>query len=263
MEKKIFIIAALAFGLASCSVPSKTIVLGDSALEKIFKSSESLDASNAFALSFKNFTLEEGKIRVVPAYLQQSKIYDSEVEKTLKPMVSVSASQSFFNEGFKVAFAGDQITCSFPQECHFQGGEVTILVYANAKSVSIAGGSALSLDLSRSDSFSLDVSGASTVTTEKPFALSSFSFKSSGATTFEADGKATKASYGIEGTSSIKAKDLLSDSVEINISGLGNAVVQANKTLDVLISGTGNVTYYGNPVVTKTISGLGSVSQGE
>jgi hypothetical protein len=140
--------------------------------------------------------------------------------------------------------------------------DVALSVYANAKSISIGGGSAVSLDVSRSSALDIAIMGAASLNGAKPFTLDAFSLTIDGAASFEASGTATTANYNLNGTGVIKAKDLLSDNVKINLDGTGNAVVTANKTLDVAIDGTGNVTYYGEPVLTQSINGLGSITKG-
>src|SRR5574344_992625 len=91
----------------------------------------------------------------------------AQIETAVKPLVSVKAAQGFFDAGFAVDFSGSKITCSFPESYQFQGSDVSIVVYANAKSISIAGGSAVTLDLSRSSEVAINVTGAASLSTEK------------------------------------------------------------------------------------------------
>jgi len=268
MNKKFFLslLPIWALGLSSCFSSTKTITLSGALLSKDYQNDSSLDGTTLFDLKFKNFTLSSGGIRVCPAYLQSDKSADmstiSQMEAKLKPLVSVNASQGFFDAGFAVDFSENQITCSFPQQYQFEGTEVTLVVYANAKTITIDGGSAMSLDLSRSEAVAINVNGASSISAAKAFALSSLSLDCDGAASFEANGSVTSATYTINGTASIKAKDLLSETVKVTIDGAGSAVVNASKSLDVSIDGTGSVTYYGDATLTKTITGLGSVSKG-
>lgn len=267
--KKIFaflVLPLVSLGLASCVSSTKTLTLSGELQNQSFKNDASLDGAQLFDLSFKNFSLEKGGIRICPAYLQSGASETpsnlTQIETNLKPSVSVKAAQGFFDAGFQVDFSGSKITCSFPEQYQFQGSDVNIVVYANAKSISIAGGSAVTLDLSRSTEVAINVTGAASLSAEKPLSLSSLNLTSDGSASFEAAGSVANATYTINGTASIKAKELLSETVKVVIDGSGSAVVHATKSLDVTIDGTGSVTYYGDPILNKTINGLGTVSQG-
>ncbi|MBM3707981.1 MAG: DUF2807 domain-containing protein [Actinobacteria bacterium] len=63
----------------------------------------------------------------------------------------------------------------------------------------------------------------------------------------------------ITGVGSYSAKDLISNDCEIDISGAGNAVVNAVERLDISMSGLGRVEYVGNPTVKQNISGGGVI----
>ena len=52
---------------------------------------------------------------------------------------------------------------------------------------------------------------------------------------------------------------LVTDHTSINVTGIGDSYVTANKTLNVVIEGVGDVYYKGNPLVTSEISGSGSI----
>jgi len=268
MKKKLILtlLPFLALGISSCSYSTKRVTLSGALLSKDFKNDSSLDATNLFDLKFKNFTLSSGHIRICPAYLQNEKTADmstiSQTEATLKPLVSVNASQGFFDAGFAVDFSENQITCSFPQQYQFEGTEVTLVVYANTKMITMDGGSAVSLDLSRSDAVAITVNGAASISGEKAFALSSLQLNCNGAASFEAGGSVTNATYAIDGAASIKTKNLFSETVKVVIDGSGSAIVNASKSLDVTINGTGNVTYYGNATLTQSITGLGTINKG-
>src|SRR5574344_41319 len=260
------VLLLVSLGLASCVSSTKTLTLSGELQNQSFKNDASLDGSHLFDLSFQNFSLEKGGIRICPAYLQNGSSEApsdfAQIETAVKPLVSVKAAQGFFDAGFAVDFSGSKITCSFPESYQFQGSDVSIVVYANAKSISIAGGSAVTLDLSRSSEVAINVTGAASLSTEKALALSSLNLTSDGAANFEATGSVTNATYTINGTASIKAKELLSETVKVAIDGSGSAVVHATKSLDVTIDGTGSVTFYGDPVLHQTISGLGTVDKG-
>jgi hypothetical protein len=266
MKKKFLLLPLFALGLFSCTISTKSVTLSGALVEKSFQENAGLDGSSAFDVDFKNFVLTKGGIHLRPAYRQNSSASDeatiASVETGLKPLVKVTASQSFFDAGFNVTYSGNKISCSFSSPYRFDGTEVTIDVYANARSISLSGGSALTLDVSRSSSLDLDITGSSSISFEKALALSSLALSVSGSADFEASGIATSVRYQVSGTASIKSKELLSEDVKIDISGSGNAVVSASKTLAVNIAGVGNVTYYGDPAITRSISGIGNLSKG-
>lgn len=61
----------------------------------------------------------------------------------------------------------------------------------------------------------------------------------------------------ISGMSDLKAKDCYVESMEIDVTGESDAVIQVNKTLDAEVSGKSKLKYYGNPTkVKEDASGL-------
>lgn len=65
----------------------------------------------------------------------------------------------------------------------------------------------------------------------------------------------------ISGAGSYNAETLSSQTASVKHSGAGMVVVQVSDSLDVNISGLGAVEYIGDPAVTQTITGLGTVNQ--
>lgn len=64
----------------------------------------------------------------------------------------------------------------------------------------------------------------------------------------------------LSGAVEVEAKDLITKTTTLDISGTGNAEVHATKQIDVDISGVGAVTVYGKPAkVSKHITGTGAV----
>jgi hypothetical protein len=85
----------------------------------------------------------------------------------------------------------------------------------------------------------------------------------SGAVKANLAGRATRQHVEISGAGEYTAADLASERAQVDVSGAGNVVVDASKSLDVSISGAGQVSYLGDPALTKSISGLGRVRQVE
>ncbi len=70
-------------------------------------------------------------------------------------------------------------------------------------------------------------------------------------------GKVDSQEVKVSGVGTYNGKELQSNECLINISGAGNAIVNAAQTLDVRMSGVGHVEYTGNPQITQNISGVG------
>jgi Putative auto-transporter adhesin, head GIN domain len=84
--------------------------------------------------------------------------------------------------------------------------------------------------------------------------------KLSGSGNITLAGSSPQSQHRISGSGKIAALNLDSDNVTVNISGSGDAFVNANTTLNATISGSGNVRYTGSPEVTTNISGSGNVA---
>jgi len=106
---------------------------------------------------------------------------------------------------------------------------------------------------------SFDASGACKVNMD--ISANSLIVNMSGAGATTLTGKVSRVDLDISGAGKFMAAALMADDYEIDISGAGNAEVNAAKNLNVEVSGTGNVKYKGAPSVTKEISGAGSVTK--
>ena len=65
----------------------------------------------------------------------------------------------------------------------------------------------------------------------------------------------------ISGGGNYRARGLDSEEATVRLTGLGSATVRVSETLDVTISGGGSVRYVGSPAVTQNVSGLGRVER--
>jgi hypothetical protein len=72
-------------------------------------------------------------------------------------------------------------------------------------------------------------------------------------------GDANQSNFVISGSGNIDSYNLLVNSCNANISGSGNMMVNAVKSIYAKISGSGNVYYTGNPGIEVNISGSGKV----
>lgn len=126
----------------------------------------------------------------------------------------------------------------------------------------------------------LDVSGACEVTNEGVLNFSNIRLEGSGASEIslqmnadklrchysgaseiELAGKAKECIAELSGASEFKAYDFVVEDLEMNISGAGEAKVNATVSLKVEVSGAGSVRYMGNPSIDQRVSGAGSVSK--
>lgn len=83
----------------------------------------------------------------------------------------------------------------------------------------------------------------------------------SGRGEFTAAGKADHQNIRVSGSAEYQAPELASQSIQIVISGQGNATLRVAEDLDITISGVGQVNYYGRPKIRQVISGIGKVKK--
>jgi hypothetical protein len=103
-----------------------------------------------------------------------------------------------------------------------------------------SGGSALSIEDLRANSLRVDGSGA-----------------------LEADlaGRVENEKVSISGAGSYRAQQLFANDVTVTVSGVGNVVLRAERTLRATISGAGVIEYVGDPAVTEHVGGIGRVKR--
>jgi hypothetical protein len=113
---------------------------------------------------------------------------------------------------------------------------------------------------SRLDAQSLRIaaSGGSTLAIED-LRATSLRVDGSGALDAKLGGRVDQQFVSISGAGSYHADKLSADDATDNVSGVGDVVVNARKTLRASISGAGNIEYVGDPKVTEHVSGIGRV----
>jgi hypothetical protein len=111
---------------------------------------------------------------------------------------------------------------------------------ATSLRIRASGGSALSIEDLRATSLRVDGSGA-----------------------LEADlaGRVDDEKVSISGAGNYRAERLFANDVTVTVSGVGNVVLRAERTLRANISGAGVIEYAGDPVVTEHVSGIGRVKR--
>jgi hypothetical protein len=72
-------------------------------------------------------------------------------------------------------------------------------------------------------------------------------------------GKVTRQNVDLTGAGGYQAEDLQSEDVEVMLSGAGEAVVWAEKTLKATVTGAGSIKYKGSPEVEQENSGIGEI----
>lgn len=74
-------------------------------------------------------------------------------------------------------------------------------------------------------------------------------------------GEVSEQSVTVSGVGSYRACGLESEDAEVDVSGVGDALVWATDTLDAAVSGVGSVGYRDDPEVSADVSGIGSVTR--
>lgn len=85
----------------------------------------------------------------------------------------------------------------------------------------------------------------------------------SGALSAELGGHVDDQHVSISGAGSYNAERLKAGSATVSVSGVGNVIVNAERTLKASISGAGIIEYLGDPHVTEHVSGMGRVRRHE
>jgi len=83
----------------------------------------------------------------------------------------------------------------------------------------------------------------------------------SGGAEFSFSGQVNRHVIDLEGSGDYRAENLISKSVEANISGVTNVSLSVVELLDIHVSGAAQVRYVGSPYVSQKVSGAGSVKQ--
>lgn len=85
--------------------------------------------------------------------------------------------------------------------------------------------------------------------------------RGSGALDAKLAGRVETQDVSISGAGSYRAEKLVANDATVSVSGVGDVVVHATKTLNATISGAGVIEYVGDPVVTEHVSGIGRVKR--
>lgn len=165
--------------------------------------------------------------------------------------------------GFDVSYLNKTVTFATPVNHNFTGGSIAIDVYANVNDIVVDGGLKIDLDASKSSTLSIAINGAASINTTSPLALTTFETHINGSGSLTLNGTADSALFGIDGTGSIKARNLTCKKAEVSIDGAGSVEIYASESIKASVNGTGRIVYYGNPSqVESKVTGLGDIRKG-
>ncbi|HEX6137879.1 MAG TPA: head GIN domain-containing protein [Casimicrobiaceae bacterium] len=111
-------------------------------------------------------------------------------------------------------------------------------------------------------SLRIQASGGSAVTIDD-LRATSLRVDGSGALQAELAGRVEDETVSISGAGSYRADRLHASDVTVSVSGVGNVLIHAERTLRASISGAGVIEYIGDPKVTEHVSGIGRVKRRE
>ncbi len=110
----------------------------------------------------------------------------------------------------------------------------------------------------KTDHLKLMMNGAGALTLDNVH-LNMLDCNLAGVGSISASGTADSENVHVQGLGSFNGADLHSQAATVNLDGMGDATVWADKNLNANVNGLGSVNYYGNPQVIKTVDGLGSI----
>jgi hypothetical protein len=90
-----------------------------------------------------------------------------------------------------------------------------------------------------------------------------FMLRGSGALDAHVGGDVQTQTVAISGAGAYNAERLRTQDATVQVSGVGNVVVNVEQALDAEISGAGGIEYLGNPRVTQHVSGIGRIRRRE
>lgn len=114
-----------------------------------------------------------------------------------------------------------------------------------------------SLDQIKSDDLKLVLSGAGTIVMDVD--TPTLVVHLSGSGNLVLSGKAEKQIIDVSGAGTYRGFELVSNTAQVGVSGVGNAEINASDNLEVDVSGVGSVNYKGTPKLRQSISGVGTI----
>jgi len=112
----------------------------------------------------------------------------------------------------------------------------------------------------QAQSLRIAASGGATLTIDD-LSAASLTVDGSGALSAELGGRVDEQHVSISGAGSYNGERLKARDSTVSVSGVGNVIVNAERTLKASISGAGIIEYIGDPQVTEHVSGMGRVKR--
>jgi len=142
-------------------------------------------------------------------------------------------------DNLEVEVHGSTLEIGWDKSCDPDGDCTVVIVVRELKGMDIHGAADVEIEGYRGESFNFDVSGAAEL---------------------EMDGQVDKLDIHVSGAGDIDTRELIAKSVEISVSGAGEAKVYASESFEGRVSGVGNIHFWGDPEHQKTkVSGLGNI----
>ena len=134
--------------------------------------------------------------------------------------------------------------------------------FRSLDAIALSGAVRLDAGALRTDTLRIAASGGSSLRID---GLDATRLRVSGSGALDARiaGRVVDESVAISGAGAYRAERLHADHASVDVSGVGDVVVYADKTLNATISGAGSIEYLGNPEVSKRVSGIGRVRRRE
>jgi len=184
------------------------------------------------------------------------------LEKGDKPALTITADENLM-QYIETEVRGDQLKVESTENIKSDEGLKLNITYDKLTSLEIGGAAEIENEgVLVSEYFNLDMSGAGSVDLDLDVKHLELTISGAGSVNFK--GKAIEQEVQMSGAGEYDAKDLLSQTCRISISGVGSADVNVEQKLVGEVSGVGGITYWGNPQDVQTnVSGLGGIDRAD
>lgn len=131
--------------------------------------------------------------------------------------------------------------------------------FKDLNSVSLTGsGDVLTSDVIKSETFETELTGSGDMILEVE--ATTIDAKITGSGDLKLSGKTTELEIKVTGSGDFSGKGLNAQNTQVYVSGSGDAIVYASKSLKARVNGSGDINYYGNPASTDTkVMGSGDI----
>ena len=130
--------------------------------------------------------------------------------------------------------------------------------FRSLDAIELSGAVKLDAPTLRADALRIAASGGSSLRIDR-LEATRLRVAGSGALDARIAGRVVEEKVAISGAGDYRADRLLAEHAEVEVSGVGQVVLRAEKTLRATISGAGSIEYLGDPKVTEEVSGIGRV----